>query len=73
MVLRSAGSKGAFDLIAIRSDRVILIQVKRCQTKAQADRLIRKFKANPPLQIGPYMQLMEVQVKGSRELLSASV
>ena len=77
-VLRTAGSHGFADLITI-SDRgeVYFIQVKRCQTKAQAERLIAQFKARPPLgdrYHARYFQMIEVSVKDLRgEVLSGWV
>ena len=68
VVLRTAGSHGPFDLVAIGEDRVRLIQCKRVQTKAQAMRLIRLFEAKPPLFCSGATQYLEVYVKDLREV-----
>jgi hypothetical protein len=67
LVIRSAGSKSAFDLVAIDiqlTDPVLLIQVKRAGTENIADRLIDKFIKDPPLKVdmGRYIQMMQVRV-----------
>jgi hypothetical protein len=54
VVLRSAGSRGPFDLVALpgpklRQKKVVAIQCKRGKTEASALRLINDFKTNPPL------------------------
>lgn len=77
-VIRASGSHGDYDLVGIHRENpdypVELIQCKRVKDIASARRLIEKFKANPPYLPSPhYHQVMEVQVKGSKEVLSATV
>ena len=77
-VVRSSGSHGVWDLCGIRLEDplypVMLIQCKIVPTVAKAEALIRRFKANPPLQKSPhYVMILEVQVKGSKEVLSIEV
>lgn len=63
LVIRSAGSKSPFDLVLIDSGyTVVLLQCKRVKTMADANRLCRQFRKNPPLEIGFYNQLLEVLV-----------
>ena len=68
--LRTAGSRGFFDLIVLRGRTVILIQCKVCKTQAEALRLIKAFKVKPPLGTGQGYpaQCMEVWVKDTRIL-----
>jgi len=74
MVMRTAGSHGAYDLIGIhRSGRVHFVQVKRTKDKAQALRLIKQFKQDPPLSDGEYTQSMVVYVTKTREYLEAQI
>lgn len=73
MVLRTAGSHGAFDLVALApSGSVLLIQCKRVAKHSEAKRLLEDFKTNPPLPMrsrtGP-TQIMEVWVKETRSVL----
>lgn len=74
--LRTAGSHGAWDLIAIDHVRglITLIQCKVCKDAGTGLRLLERFRANPPYapMAGVY-QVMEVKVVGSREVLSATV
>jgi hypothetical protein len=67
IVLRTAGSKGPFDLIAVRSGSIpIFIQCKSVSRLCEAARLIRDFRASPSLQpSGHYRQALEVKVVGS--------
>jgi len=74
-VIRSAGSHGEWDLCGIRPEDplhpVVLIQCKRVQTIQQAKAMVKKFKLEPPLPKSPHWVLMlEVQVKGSKEVIS---
>lgn len=78
LVLRSAGSHGAFDLVGIHRESphfpVQLIQVKRVTDPKKAQSLLEKFRNNPPLTPSAhYHQVMEVQVKGSSEVFSVTV
>jgi hypothetical protein len=68
MILRTAGSHGAFDLVAISPEgEVGLIQCKRCKTDAEAKRLTKAFKENPPLpRNGHYEQEIIVYVSDER-------
>jgi hypothetical protein len=63
-VMRTAGSHGAFDLIAVHYQcPVYLIQCKRAQSEAQATRMLEKWMLNPPLpKSRTYIQVMEVLV-----------
>lgn len=75
-VMRTAGSHGPYDLIALDSRRAIvtLVQCKVVTNVSAAKRLIQKFRLQPPL---PPMtnihQTLEVKVKGSKEVLSVTV
>ena len=72
IVLRTAGSHGAYDLIAIAKDGtppIYLIQCKRTRSKSEAKRLMNSFKAHPPLPVKElYCQVMEVGIAGEREI-----
>jgi hypothetical protein len=71
--MRTAGSHGQFDVIAIRWERKPeFIQCKRVSTVSQANRLLKSFKevTIPSLY---YHQVMEVKVKGSKEILTVTV
>ena len=74
-VMKSGGSRGPFDLIAIREGKglPILIQVKRVATRSQANLLLKKFKETPPLKPGDYMQRMEILITNEREIAWCSV
>jgi hypothetical protein len=72
LCLRSAGSHGPFDLIAIpraKNRRVTAIQCKRVATHSEAERLLAKFKANPPLPpespVIQWMALISVLPRGA--------
>lgn len=75
LVMRTAGSHGAFDLIAVKDNSVpFFIQCKRCETPAQMKKLISQFKKAPPLQKSEYyFQIMEVKVHGNSEVHSEFV
>lgn len=63
VVLRSSGSHGLFDLIAVDpGGTVFLIQCKKVATLAQANRLCKAFKKKPPLTPGRYYQVLDVKV-----------
>lgn len=72
VVLRSAGSHGIFDLCAFEDGKPpIGIQCKRVTTKAEAERLAKGFRAEPPLTRCPfYRQILEVQIKELRKTIS---
>lgn len=57
LVVRSAGSKGPVDLVAIPNGQpqqhVVLLQCKRCRTRTEFERLKRDFRAKPPLDKPP--------------------
>lgn len=73
IVFRTAGSHGAFDLIAVaRAGRICFIQCKRVQTKAQARRLLDRFRENPPLAPERFEQFMAVYVAETRETLTGA-
>ena len=76
-VWRSSGSKGPFDLTVVTpGGDMLLIQCKRCNNEATAMRLIRQFREHPPLgqrTRAHYSQIMEVKVKGSKEVISSWV
>lgn len=68
-VLRTAGSHGAFDLIAFKADdmeggyvvRLIQCKVLKKPTKNQAKNMTAKFVSSPPLAKGlHYCQMLEV-------------
>lgn len=60
---RAAGSHSPFDVIAVYpANRVALIQCKVTKYEANAERLCRKFRENPPLPVGHYVQVLEVKI-----------
>ena len=73
---RSAGSHGPVDVTCIRPGEVMLLQLKRVSSPAEARLLIRRFKESPPFGHEPpkgVLQRLEGRVKGSKEILSATV
>jgi hypothetical protein len=77
-VVRSAGSHGIWDLCGVRvedpSHPVMFIQCKRVETKSQANKIIKQFKEAPPMPASPHWQMiLEVQIKGSSEILSITL
>ena len=70
IVIRAAGSHGPFDLVAIRDGgRVTLSQCKLVSGAREMARLLRDFRANPPLNLsGDYHQCLEVKVVGSSRI-----
>lgn len=68
-VLRTAGSHGPFDLIALtEGEPVLLIQCKRVKTEGQATALLREA---PPLAPSPhYIQIMDIYVRDTRRTIS---
>jgi len=74
-VVRTAGSHGPWDIVAVRSDRPSeCIQCKRVENEAIALRLIKEFKANPLLNPSGYFhQVIEVYCSATREVLRGTV
>ena len=75
-VLRSAGSRGHFDLVAINLEngKVTLVQCKNLQDKAAAKRIMAAFEKNPPLpKSDKYTQLMNVYVTKGREKFEVEI
>ena len=77
-VVRSAGSHGVWDLCAVSIHHpewpVLLIQLKRVEKESQGKLLLKRFKESPPLTPSSHYHLvMEVQVKGSKEVMSVEV
>ena len=71
--MRTAGSHGAFDVVAVRWDRKPeLIQCKRVSTLAAGKRLLKSFKETT-MPSSYYHQVLEVKIKGSSEILSTTV
>lgn len=77
MVMRTAGSHGLFDLIVVTNQgEVIFIQCKVTENKTTADRMLREFSTEPPLgnkSFHKFKQLLEVKVKGSSEVRTATI
>lgn len=67
-VLRTAGSKGPFDLVAVSQDgAVTFIQCKVTKDEATAKRLTKAFRENPPLPLtNTYSQEITIQVTSHR-------
>ncbi len=77
-VTRSAGSHGIWDLVGVRledpSHPVMFVQCKRAKTKTEANHIINNFKKDPPLPKSPHwVMILEVQIKGSSEVLSVEL
>lgn len=71
--MRTAGSHGLYDVIAVRWDRKpIFIQCKRVGTEAAGKRLLKSFKETT-MPSSFYHQVMEVKVKGSSDIMSVTV
>lgn len=75
IVMRTAGSHGPFDLIAISPEGEIgFVQCKRVETAPAAKRLIEKFRESPPLpKNGGYEQELVVYVSNDRSTRTAIV
>lgn len=74
--VRTAGSHGNWDIIAIDDKRgvVTLIQCKVTKNLATAQRLLKRFRESPPLQpMTSIHQTIEIKVTGSTEVHSATV
>lgn len=77
-VVRSSGSHGIWDLCGVKledpSHPVMFVQCKRVSTQQEAKSMIKKFKEHPPMPLSPhYFMMLEVHVKGSREVMSVEV
>ena len=78
-VLRTAGSHGAFDLVAIPLQLkwpVSLIQCKvlKTGTSAQACAMVKAFKKNPPLlPSAHYHQVLEVYCMKGRHFIEGTI
>lgn len=71
--MRTSGSHGSFDIIAIRADRKPeFVQCKRVSTEAEGRRLIRNFKEEvfPSLY---FHQSMFVKVKGTANPMTITI
>lgn len=68
VVLRTAGSHGPIDLIAVKpGEAPVLIQCKRCQTPAEAARLKKHLKESLPLPRSKfYTQWLEIYIAKTR-------
>ena len=76
LCMRTAGSHGAFDLVAVSEkwNLVILIQCKTTNDLATANRLLKQFREHPPMKpLDHIHQCMEVKVTGSTEVHSVTV
>lgn len=75
MVLRTAGSHGPFDLVAVKWGLYpSLIQCKVCSSVAEAGRLQREFLENPPLKPGGYYeQILQIHINGCSKLWESGV
>ncbi len=67
-VVRTAGSHGAYDLIAFRKDNVVFIQCKLTQDAATMERLAFNFLETPPIALKGVGQVLEVRIKGAKEV-----
>lgn len=74
-VVRSAGSHGEWDVMAVKEDRPVdLIQCKRVDTAAAEKRMIASFKSNPPLTpSNHYHFVLVTKVKGKKEFTTTTV
>lgn len=72
-VARTAGSHGAYDVIAFDPNRPVeLIQVKRVTERSRAKRLLERFKRDTPPSKW-FHQVIAIKIKGSRTVLSYTV
>ena len=75
IVMRTAGSHGPFDLIAIGgSGQVTMIQCKVTEEQSVAERMLKDFRAKPPFPpaLAEFTQMLVVKVKHS-QTISTSV
>jgi hypothetical protein len=79
VVMRTAGSHGPYDIVAInaKTGEIFLIQCKVTESPATATRMLNEFRKNPPV---PPMVLppnvhqgMDVKVHGSSQCQSAII
>lgn len=64
LVMRSAGSRGPFDLVAMGHRRVLLISVKSARSIEDAQRLLKTF-AFPQMQLPPNCRaVLAVSLRG---------
>jgi hypothetical protein len=70
-VMRTSGSHGKFDLIAILpSGHSYFIQCKVTESESAGKRLIEGFKKDPPFKNARFTQIMEVKIKGNNNIMS---
>ena len=77
-VVRSAGSHGIWDLCGVRLEDpehpVMFVQCKRVNTIQAAKAMLTKFEKDPPMpKSSHWIMRLEVQVKGSRDILSGAL
>lgn len=66
-VLRTAGSHGFADLVGIHKDgSVHFVQCKRVETKKDAEKIIKGFKASPGICAGKYEREIIIYIKKER-------
>jgi hypothetical protein len=71
---RTAGSHGSFDVIVVSPEGTVgFIQCKVTDSETTANRLIKQFKANPPLKSGHYDQAIFCKIKGTSKVLKGFV
>ena len=74
--VRTAGSHGRWDIIAVDPKRAIvhLVQCKVVQNRATAERLLANHRKSPPVTpMTNIHQTLEVKISGSTEVHSATV
>lgn len=67
-VVRTAGSHGAYDLIAYKKDEVNFIQCKRAAKEGEVEALANDFLKTSPIFLTGVHQILEVRVKGKKEV-----
>lgn len=69
ITIRASGSHGAFDVVCLRNGMPVeLIQCKVCRSATEANRLLKEFQSNPPLEpSSKYHQIMQVKIKRGGE------
>lgn len=71
VVLRTAGSHGFADLIAIKpGGDVVLLQCKTTKSSSSAKKLLQQFKDTPPIVLGRYKIGIEIWDATNRTLLA---
>jgi Holliday junction resolvase len=69
-VIRAAGSHGVYDLVAFKRDKIVFIQCKLVEKGSQVIPLANEFvEKTPILYMRGVGQVLEVRVKGSKEVL----